>query len=407
MAKTPAAVVAVGEREVRVSSPDRVIYEATERTPQVTKLQVCEYFAAVGETLMRTIGDRPTAMERWPDGYREGMRLSTGYGDDGDGFYQKRLPKGAPDWIETVRITFPSGRTAEELCPSEPASLVWAAQMGTLTLHPWPVRRPDVDHPDELRLDLDPQPGVTFADVQRVAAVAGELLQELGLRGYAKTSGNRGIHIYVRIEPTHTFEDVRHAAIGFGRELERRDGGVTTNWWKEERGERVFLDFNQNNRDRTIASAWSLRARPGAPVSTPLSWKHLAEIKDPREFTLFSAPELLADGDPWADMDEHPCSLEPLLELWETLPGGELNFPPDYPKMPGEPPRVQPSKKVAEHWDERGQPHRGDVSELLLGRDHRDPARPGPGANAEALASAVIGLGTPIGVISGSTWLVG
>jgi DNA ligase D len=354
VAKTPAAVLAVGEREVRVSSPDRVIYEATERTPQVTKLQVCEYFAAVGDALMRTIGDRPTAMERWPDGYRDGMRLSTGYGDDGDGFYQKRLPKGAPDWIETVRITFPSGRTAEELCPSEPAALVWAAQMGTLTMHPWPVRRPDVDHPDELRLDLDPQPGVTFSDVQRVAAVAGELLQELGLRGYPKTSGNRGIHIYVRIEPTHTFEDVRHAAIGFGRELERRDGGVTTNWWKEERGERVFLDFNQNNRDRTIASAWSLRARPGAPVSTPLSWKHLAEISDPREFSLFTAPELLADGDPWADMDDSPCSLDPLLHLWETLPGGELNFPPDYPKMPGEPPRVQPSKKVAEHWDEQG-----------------------------------------------------
>jgi len=354
VAKTPAAVVAVGEREVRVSSPDRVIYEATERTPQITKLQVCEYFATVGEALMRTIGERPTAMERWPDGYREGMRLSTGYGDDGDGFYQKRLPKGAPDWIETVRITFPSGRTAEELCPSEPAALVWAAQMGTLTLHPWPVRRPDVDHPDELRLDLDPQPGVTFADVQRVAAVAGELLQELGLRGHAKTSGNRGIHIYVRIEPTHTFEDVRHAAIGFGRELERRDGGVTTNWWKEERGERVFLDFNQNNRDRTIASAWSLRAKPGAPVSTPLSWERLAEIKDPREFTLFTATDLLADDDPWADMDKNPCSLEPLLHLWETLPGGELNFPPDYPKMPGEPPRVQPSKKVAEHWDEQG-----------------------------------------------------
>ncbi|MGI5129672.1 DNA polymerase domain-containing protein [Pseudonocardia sp. CA-107938] len=354
MAKTPAAVLAVGDREVRVSSPDRVIYAATERTPEVTKLQVCEYFAAVGDALMRTIRDRPTAMERWPDGYRDGMRLSTGYGDDGDGFYQKRLPKGAPDWVETVRITFPSGRTAEELCPSEPASLVWAAQMGTLTLHPWPVRRPDVDHPDELRIDLDPQPGVTFADVQRVAAVAGELLTELGLRGYPKTSGNRGIHIYVRIEPTHTFEDVRHAAIGFGRELERRDGGVTTNWWKEERGERVFLDFNQNNRDRTIASAWSLRAKPGAPVSTPLSWKHLAEISDPREFTLFSAPELLADGDPWADMDETRYPLEPLLHLWETLPGGELNFPPDYPKMPGEPPRVQPSKKVAEHWDEHG-----------------------------------------------------
>ena len=174
------------------------------------------------------------------------------------------------------------------------------------------------------------------------------------MRGYPKTSGNRGIHIYVRIQPDHTFEDVRHAAIGFGRELERRDGGVTTAWWKEERGERIFIDFNQNNRDRTIASAWSLRARPGAPVSTPMTWERLAEITDPREFNLTTVPDYLADGDPWADMDEVAYPLEPLLQLWETLPGGELNFPPDYPKMPGEPPRVQPSKKVASHWDEDG-----------------------------------------------------
>jgi DNA primase len=226
--------------------------------------------------------------------------------------------------------------------------------MGTLTLHPWPVRRPDVDHPDELRLDLDPQPGTTFEDAQRVAEVARGLLAELGLRGYPKTSGNRGIHIYLRIQPRWTFEDVRHAAIGFGRELERRDGGVTTAWWKEERGERIFIDFNQNNRDRTIASAWSLRARPGAPVSTPLTWEQLAEIEDPAELNLVTVPDRLADGDPWADMDDVAYSLDPLLELWETLPGGELNFPPDYPKMPGEPPRVQPSKKVAEHWDEQG-----------------------------------------------------
>jgi DNA ligase D len=354
VAKTPAAVIQVGEREVRVTSPDRVIYDATERTPVITKLQVCEYFAAVGDALMRTIGERPTAMERWPDGWREGMRLSTGYGDDGDGFYQKRLPKGAPDYIESVTITFPSGRTAAELCPTEPAALVWAAQMGALTLHPWPVRRPDVDHPDELRLDLDPQPGTTFSDAQRVARVARDLLAELGLRGYPKTSGNRGIHIYLRIQPRWTFEDVRHAAIGFGRELERRDGGVTTAWWKEERGERIFVDFNQNNRDRTIASAWSLRARPGAPVSTPLTWSQLASVSDPRDLNLVTVPDHLSDGDPWADMDDVAHSLDPLLELWEALPGGELNFPPDYPKMPGEPPRVQPSKKVAEHWDEQG-----------------------------------------------------
>jgi DNA ligase D-like protein (predicted polymerase) len=354
MAKTAAAFVTVGDREVRVSSPDRVVYAATDRIPEITKQQVCEFFATVGDALLLAVGERPTAMERWPSGYRDGMRLSTGYGDDGDGFYQKRLPRGAPAYVETVGVTFPSGRTAEELCPTEPAACVWAAHMGTLTFHPWPVRRSDVDHPDELRIDLDPQPGTGFADAQRVADVARELLDELGLRGYPKTSGNRGIHIYVRVQPKWTFEELRHAAIGFGRELERRDGGVTTNWWKEQRGKRIFVDFNQNNRDRTIASAWSLRARAGAPVSTPMMWAQLAEVSDPRDFNLVTVPDYLADGNPWADMDEKAHSLEPLLQLWETLPGGELNFPPDYPKMPGEPPRVQPSKKVAEHWDADG-----------------------------------------------------
>ncbi len=348
-------MVTVGDREVRVSSPDRVVYEATDRTPDITKLDVCEYFASVGVVLMAAIGGRPTAMERWPDGWREGMRLATGPHDrEGDGFYQKRLPKGAPDFVDTVSIAFPSGRRADELCPTEPASLVWAAQMGALTFHPWPVRRPDVDHPDELRLDLDPQPGTSFADAQRVAVVVKELLEEHGLRGFAKTSGNRGIHIYVRIEPRWTFDDVRHAAIGLGRELERRDDGVTTAWWKEERGTRIFLDYNQNLRDRTIASAWSLRARPGAPVSTPVSWSRLAEIADAREFNLTTVADHLADGDPWADIDAESYTIEPLLELWEALPGGELNWPPDYPKQPGEPPRVQPSKKVAEHWDAEG-----------------------------------------------------
>ncbi|MGH2863386.1 MAG: DNA polymerase domain-containing protein [Solirubrobacteraceae bacterium] len=340
----------VAGRPVRITSPGRVIYEATERTPAFTKLDVCEYFATLGVPLMQAIGERPTTIERWPKGYREGMRLSTGYGDDGDGFYQKRLPKGAPDWVQTATITFPSGRTAAELCPSEPAALVWAAQMGALTLHPWPVRRTDLDHPDELRLDLDPQPGTSFSDARRVAAVARELLEELGLRGYPKTSGNRGIHIYLRIQPRWTFEQVRHAAIGFGRELERRDQGVTTNWWKEERGARIFLDYNQNNRDRTIASPWSLRPRPGAPVSTPMTWDGLAAVDDPADFNLGTVPDHLAEGNPWADMEAVSFALEPLLDLWESLPGGELNFPPDYPKMPGEPPRVQPSRKVAENW---------------------------------------------------------
>src|SRR6476469_6683660 len=316
---------------------------------------VAEYFASVEDGLMRALRDRPTALERWTSGVRPGMTLATGPQDrDADAFYQKRVPKGAPDYRESVEITFPSGRKADEICPTEIAVPVWCAHMGTLTFHPWPVRRTDVDRPDELRIDLDPQPGTTFADARRVADVARELLEELGLRGYAKTSGNRGVHIYVRIQPTHTFEDVRHAAIGFGRALERRDDGVTTAWWKEERGERIFLDFNQNNRDRTIASAWSLRSRPGAPVSTPLSWDRLAEVEDPRDFTLVTVPDHLADGDPWADMDDEAYPLEPLLHLWETLPGGELNFPPDYPKRPGEPHRVQPSKKVRERGADQG-----------------------------------------------------
>ena len=356
MPKAAAVEVQAGERSVRVSSPDRVIYEATERTGEVTKLMVAEYFASVEDGLMRALRDRPTALERWPSGVREGMSLATGRADkDADAFYQKRVPKGAPDYLESVEITFPSGRTAEEICPTEIAVPVWCAHMGTLTFHPWPVaaqrRRPPRRAADRPR----PAAGHDASlDARRVAGVAKELLEEHGLVGFAKTSGNRGIHIYVRIEPRWEFTDVRHAAIGFGRELARRDDGVTMDWWKEERGERIFVDFNQNNRDRTIASAYSLRPKPGAPVSTPMTWAELAEVTDPRDFNLFTVPDRLADGDPWATIDDTAYSLEPLLTLWEELPGGEMNFPPDYPKMPGEPPRVQPSKKVESHWDADG-----------------------------------------------------
>ncbi|MBS43104.1 MAG: ATP-dependent DNA ligase [Nocardioides sp.] len=358
MPKTPAAEVEAGGRAVRVSSPDRVVYEATDRTPEVTKLMVAQYFASVDDGLMRALRDRPTALERWTSGYREGMRLATGPADrDADAFYQKRVPKGAPDYLETARITFPSGRTADEICPTEIAVPVWCAHMGTLTFHPWPVRRTDdpasLDRPDELRIDLDPQPGTSFADAARVAGVARELLEELGMTGWPKTSGNRGVHVYVRIAPRWDFVDVRHAAIAFGRALAERDDQVTVAWWKEERGERIFVDFNQNNRDRTIASAYSLRPRPGAPVSTPLTWDELAGLDDPRGFNLFTVPDRMADGDPWAGIDDAVCSLQPLLDLWDADPT-ELNYPPDYPKMPGEPPRVQPSKKVAEHWDADG-----------------------------------------------------
>ncbi len=353
---TPAAEVQAGDRAVRVTSPDRVIYPATDTTPEVTKLMVAHYFAAVGDGLMRALRDRPTALERWPSGVLPGIKLATGRpGEKADAFYQKRVPKGAPGYLETAEVTFPSGRTAEEICPTEIAVPVWCAQMGTVTFHPWPVRRTDVDRPDELRIDLDPQPGTTFADAVGVAGTARELLEELGLVGFAKTSGNRGVHIYVRIEPRWDFVDVRHAAIGFGRELEKRDERVTTAWWKEERGARIFVDFNQNSRDRTIASAYSLRPIPGAPVSTPLSWEELAGLTDPKGLNLFTVPERLADqGDPWAAIDDRSCSLEPLLALFEEQGSVELNYPPDYPKMPGEPPRVQPSKKVAAHWDDDG-----------------------------------------------------
>lgn len=364
MSKTPAVDVDAGGRAVRVSSPDRVIYAATEHTPEVTKLMVAQYVATAGDALMRALRDRPTALERWPSGVREGFRLATGPQDkDAEAFYQKRAPRGAPDYLETVGITFPSGRTAEEICPTEIAVPVWCAQMGTLTFHPWPVRRADVDRPDELRIDLDPQPGTSFGDAVRVAGVARELFEELGITAFVKTSGNRGLHVFVRIRPDWDFTDVRHAAIGFGRELEKRDGGVTTAWWKEQRGTRIFVDYNQNNRDRTIASAYSLRPLPGAPVSTPVSWQELGGLAHPSELNLFTVPDRLVDGDPWADLDQTAYSLKPLLELWETSlreGAGELNFPPDYPKMPGEPPRVQPSKKVEAHWD--GDGNRVDAS---------------------------------------------
>ena len=340
---------------VRVSSPDRVIYPATDTTPEVSKLQVVEYYVCVADGILRALRDRPTALERWTSGVHEGITLATGRGEKSDAFYSKRVPKGAPAYVETTQVTFPSGRNAEEVCVRNLATVAWCAQMGTITFHPWPTRSTDNDHPDELRIDLDPQPGTTFDDAVRVAGVARELLEEHGITGYPKTSGNRGIHIYVRIEAGSDFVDVRHAAIGFGRALEKRDAGVTTKWWKEERGERIFVDFNQNSRDRTIASAYSLRPQPGAPVSTPLTWEQLAEVTDPRVFNLFTVPERMADGDPWAGIDDTAHSIAPMLALYEESGEGEANYPPDYPKMPGEPPRVQPSKKVAAHWDQDGQ----------------------------------------------------
>jgi DNA ligase D len=345
VAKAPETIVDAGGRDLRVTNPDRVIFPATERTAEVTKLDIVNYYLAVEDGIMRALGRRPTTLERWPKGVGPGIVLSTRDRGGGDAFFQKRVPKGAPDYVETARIQFPSGRHADEVCPTEVAVVGWAAQMGTITFHPWPVRSVDVDHPDELRLDLDPQPGTDFADAVRVAGEARALLDELGYRGFPKTSGGRGIHIYVRIAPRWTFTDVRHAAIAFGRELERRlPDEVTTKWWKEERGERIFIDYNQNARDRTIASAYSIRPKPGAPVSAPLAWDELTEVA-PEDFTVATMPARFADvGDRHAAIDDRADPLEPLLQIYERDGQGDMPYPPDYPKMPGEPKRVQPSR---------------------------------------------------------------
>ncbi|WP_381792179.1 non-homologous end-joining DNA ligase [Streptomyces niveus] len=334
MASKGAAVeLEVGGRTVRLSSPDKIYFP--ERG--FTKLDVAHYYIAVGEGITRALRDRPTTLQR----YIEGI--------GGESFYQKRAPKNLPDWIPTARIAFPSGRSADEICPTEPAAVLWAANLGTLTFHPWPVRRGDTEHPDELRIDLDPQPGTDFKDAVGAAHELHGLLDEQGLNGRPKTSGGRGLHVFVPIEPRWTFTQVRRAAIAVGRELERRmPGRVTTAWWKEERGERIFVDYNQTARDRTIASAYSVRPNQYATVSAPLRWDELDDVA-PRDFDIKTMQTRFAElGDPHADMDADAFSLEGLLELAardERDHGhGDLPYPPDYPKMPGEPKRVQPSR---------------------------------------------------------------
>jgi DNA ligase D len=335
----------VGGRDVRISSADRIIFPATSTTAAITKGEIAEYYVSVGDGIMRALRDRPTTLERWPKGVHEGMVLSTRERGGGDAFYQKRVPKGAPDYLQTATIQFPSGRSADEICPTELAVVAWCAHMGTITFHPWPVRRADVEHPDELRIDLDPQPGTDFDDAIAIAGEARTLLGELGYIGYPKTSGGRGIHIYVRIEPRWSFTEVRHAAIAFGRELERRrPEQVTTKWWKEERGERIFIDYNQNARDRTIASAYSIRPKPGGRVSTPVEWDELPQVR-PEQFTVATVPARFAErGDLHAAIDEVAHDLTPLLEMYAADEQGDMPYPPDYPKMPGEPKRVQPSR---------------------------------------------------------------
>jgi DNA ligase D-like protein (predicted polymerase) len=348
VAPSEAIVIDAGGRDLRVSNPDRVIFPPSGRSGPVTKLGVVQYYLAVEDGIMRALGCRPTTLERWTKGVHPGVVVSTRERGGGDAFFQKRVPQGAPEYVQTARIEFPSGRHADEVCPTEVAVVGWAAQMGTITFHPWPVRRDDVDHPDELRIDLDPQPGTDFADAVRVAGEARALLEELGYVGFPKTSGGRGVHIYVRIEPRWTFTDVRHAAIAFGRELERRlPDQMTTKWWKEERGRRIFVDYNQNARDRTIASAYSIRPKAGAPVSAPVRWEDLPDVS-PEDFTVATMPARFAEhGDLHAAIDDTAHSLQPLLDMYEhdAAEGeGDMPYPPDYPKMPGEPKRVQPSR---------------------------------------------------------------
>ncbi len=329
-------MIEVDGRDVRVSNPDKVYFPDAPAGP-ITKRELVEYYLAVGPAIVRALRHRPTYLQRFPDGI------------DGEEVYQKRLPGHAPPWIETCRVRFPSGRHADALQVTGPADVVWSANLGCVTFHPWHARCADTEHPDELRIDLDPQPGTGFDDARHVALEhVRPLLDELGYVGYPKTSGGRGVHVYVRIEPRWSFVEVRRAAIAFAREVDRRAGGrVTTAWWKEERGSAVFVDYNQNARDRTIASAWSVRRQPSATVSTPLTWQELIDV-EPRDCTLRSVPGLLTErGDPQARMDDRHFSLEPLLEMAEEDEAGglrDLPYPPNYPKMPGEPKRVQPSR---------------------------------------------------------------
>ena len=322
-----------GDREISLSSPNRVIWPAL----GITKHELAEYVIAVSEPFLRANGHRPVSLERFAETV------------DGERFFSKNPPRGAPDYVHEVMCTYNSGRRHPQVVLDEAAAIVWAVQMNTVVFHPWASLAADTDNPVELRIDLDPQPGTGFADAAAVAPALREVLREAGLDAWIKTSGNRGIHVFCPIEPMHEFLDVRHAVIAAGRELERRmPDRVTMNWWKEERGERIFVDFNQANRDRTMAGAYSPRALPTAAVAAPITWDELAAGVDPAAFTVRSMPERLAErGDPWEGLQAAPGRIDTLLEWWQRDVDaglGELPFPPEFPKMPGEPPRVQPSR---------------------------------------------------------------
>jgi len=331
MAKGESVTRMIAGHEVTISNPDKVLFPK----PKYTKLDLVEYYVAVADGALRGAGGRPNMLVRFPNGIGS------------ESFYQKRAPESRPPWIEVVTLRFPSGRTADEVVPRDAASLAWLANLACLELHPHPVRAEDLDHPDELRVDLDPVPGIKWPQVRAVAHVVRAVLQDMGLVGWPKTSGSRGMHIYVRIERRWSFDEGRRSALALAREVERRAPDLATSkWWKEER-HGVFVDYNQNAKDRTIASAYSVRPRPEATVSAPLDWDEV-DSADPADFTLGTMPKRFAKiGDRHAKIDEHAGSLEKLLELsarQEREGQGDAPWPPHYRKQPDEPPRVQPSK---------------------------------------------------------------
>jgi DNA ligase D-like protein (predicted polymerase) len=325
-----ATVLEIGGRELTVTSPGKLLVPEA----GITKLDLVNYYLAVAEGALRGAGGRPCVLVRYPNGIHEEF------------FFQKRAPANRPDWLAVAEIRFPSGRTAEEIVPRHPADLAWMANLACLELHPHPVRAEDLEHPDELRVDLDPVPGVEWPQVREVARQVREVLADLGLRGWPKTSGSRGIHVLVRIAPRWSFDEVRRAALALAREVERRAPGLATSkWWKEER-QGVFVDYNQNAKDRTVSSAYSVRPKPDGRVSAPVSWEELADC-DPADFTLRTMPDRFRRvGDPHAAIDEDPGSLEPLLELsrrQEAEGQGDAPWPPHYRKAAGEPRRAPPS----------------------------------------------------------------
>ena len=322
----------IAGRSVRVTSPDKVFFSKRGET----KLDLVEYYLSVAEPLLATMGGRPTLMQRFPDGA------------SGKNFFQKRVPKGAPDWLQTTVVSTPNGTTSDALVVADMAHVIWAVNLGCLGFHPWPYRAESPEVTDELRIDLDPVPGLVFDHVRNAAQRAKNLLDELGVVGHLKTTGSKGLHVYVRLLPKWNSYEVRSAAVAFARELERRHPEhITAAWWKEERGDRVFVDFNQNAPHKTVFGAWSVRARVGAQVSTPIGWDELDTV-DPDLLTMNVVPRRLADlGDPWDGINDHPQDLEPLVAMHRAdMEAGLMDapWPPVYPKQPNEPPRVAPSR---------------------------------------------------------------